>query len=110
MRGAARGWVPLPYLSTVLRDEFIFLHGVFDENPPACHVRRCQQQVLEKETHTIASSKESKDGRVSYMTAQGRPQPGPKVTRPAAASRRAPSSLHQGPASQVRDNTGFFCK
>lgn len=34
------------YLSTVLRDELIFLDRLFDEDAPACHIWRGQQQVL----------------------------------------------------------------
>lgn len=34
------------YLSTVFRDELIFLDRLFDEDAPTCHVWRGQQQVL----------------------------------------------------------------
>lgn len=34
------------YLSTVLRDEVVFLHRLFDEDSPSCHIRRRQQQML----------------------------------------------------------------
>lgn len=40
----ARGSTDLP---AVLRDEFVLLHGLLDESPPASDIRRCQQQVLE---------------------------------------------------------------
>ena len=36
-----------PYLATVLRDELVFLDRVFDENAPACHIGRRQQEMLE---------------------------------------------------------------
>lgn len=34
------------YLSTVLGDKVVFLHWLFDEDSPSCHIRRRQQQML----------------------------------------------------------------